>query len=97
MSYRDEYDEDDQAHLRDREDPDASDMDDDDAPEVVACPYCKGEMSEDAEICPHCGSYVLVEDVHRATRPWWVTAGMVACVIILVMWALQYLWGLSHV
>lgn len=97
MSHRDEFDEDDEGEVGGREDPDESDTDDDDEPEIVACPYCRGEMSEDAEICPHCGSYVLVDDVHRASRPWWVVAGMIACVVILVMWLLSYVWGLRNV
>jgi DNA-directed RNA polymerase subunit RPC12/RpoP len=96
MSHRDEYDEDDEADVGDHEEPDESDTDDD-HPELIACPYCRGEISEEAEVCPHCGSYVLVEDVDRASRPWWVVAGMIACVVILVMWALGYVWGLRNV
>ena len=91
MIHRDEYDEDDEADVGDHEDPSESDVDDDDESELIACPYCREEIAEEAEVCPHCGSYVVAEDVGRAAgRPWWVVAGMIACVLIVVTWILRY-------
>ena len=88
---RDEDDETPQgADPDDRDDPDESDMDDDDDPEAVACPYCRRPMSEDADICPHCGNFISFEDAPRR-RPWWVVAAVVALMgALLLGWALSF-------
>ena len=78
------------------EPPDESDMDDDDGddsdePEVVPCPYCGEEISEEAEVCPHCRSYISAEDAPPARKPWYVLLGTVALLAaILVGWVM---WG----
>ena len=61
----------------DWENPDPSDMDNDaegDADEID-CPYCGLWVSEFAQICPHCKTYISKEDAPRrsARKPlWWI-------------------------
>ena len=37
---------------------------------AIPCPYCRVEIYEDTELCPHCGSYIIDEDV--PSTPTWV-------------------------
>ena len=73
---------------QDPEDPDESDQDDSDEPALVPCPYCRQEISEDAERCPHCGSYVSVEDAPRP-RPWFVVGVVVLVAVVIAIWAMK--------
>ena len=88
MPHLDDEFEDDVAYSDDRDDPDASDMDDGDAPAMVECPYCGKQMIEEAEICPHCRNFVSSEDAPRH-RPRWLVAGVVVCVVIVVIWVVS--------
>jgi hypothetical protein len=79
MKWRDkEYDDQDEdvdEALSDREMPDESDMDADDDPEEVACPYCGEMICELAQWCPRCENYLSAEDRplrRRTARPRWV-------------------------
>lgn len=83
MAYRDHPD-DDEADLDERDDPDESDMDDGDDPEAVPCPYCRKPVSEDAEICPHCHSFISFQDAPRQ-RPWWLIAAAVAVLAAILL------------
>jgi hypothetical protein len=57
--------------------------DDDDLTEP--CPHCSHPVYDDAERCPSCGSYLSREDTpHR--KPWWVVAGVLACLAMVVFW-----------
>jgi hypothetical protein len=96
MAYRDSYSDPDEgddaaaeSDIDDRERPDPSDVDDpeDDGPESVPCPYCRTWISEDAELCPHCKSYISDEDAPRR-HPWWLVAGVVVCLLIVLLWIL---------
>ena len=69
-----------------RDDPHESDMDDDDAPEVVPCPFCGKPNSEDADICPRCGNFVSADDAPRR-HPWWIWMGLALCVLVVLFWA----------
>ena len=74
----------------DRELPDEADQDDeeDDAP-LVECPYCGREISGLVELCPHCRSYISSEDAPAPRRPVWLVAGVIVClVIVLLAWVL---------
>ena len=90
MTYHD--DDDDASGARridDRELPDASDMDDpddEDSAETIPCPNCRWSVYEAAERCPHCGAYLSEEDAPRR-HPWWLVAGVLVLVaIILLAW-----------
>jgi hypothetical protein len=72
---------DDQRDDVDWEDPDPSDQDSHDDPELVPCPYCKKLISEDTDICHLCGSYILNDD-SRAPVPMWIIVGVVICILL---------------
>ena len=88
----DEEDDTDAPGPDDRDLPDPSDTDTpgDETDDTVPCPYCGREVYESAERCPHCGSYVSDEDAPRRRRPWWLVAGVVLCLaIVLLAWVLS--------
>ena len=86
MAYRDSY-EDDEAELDEREDPDPADVDSDDDDEpAVPCPFCGREIHDDAEVCPHCRNWVRAEDAPRPRRPAWLVIGVVACLVVVIVW-----------
>jgi predicted nucleic acid-binding Zn ribbon protein len=73
----------------DRNDPDESDQDYSDDPEFVHCPYCRKLIPEDAEMCPHCGSYISQEDA-PPSKPWWLVIGVVVTLIVVaVVWVVK--------
>ena len=97
MRYHDQDETADDAGADDREWPDASDMDasDTDAAEdeddggTTDCPYCGQEIADGAQRCPHCGSYISREDAPPDRKPRWVVAGVIVCLLImLVTWLL---------
>jgi hypothetical protein len=61
---------------------------DDGTTELVACPACGEEIYEEAEQCPHCGSYVVHSTSAFAGRPMWFCVlgflGVVATVLYLL-------------
>ena len=64
--------------------PDESDQSDE--PAEAICPYCRRQISEEAQRCPHCGSYLSDEALPRR-RPWW----WIVAVILLLLLLLRYL------
>jgi hypothetical protein len=87
-----QYHDDDEDDDDDRELPDESDEDDDDDASVdtIACPSCGREVYEQAERCPHCGSYVSREGPRSQRRPLWLIVGVVLCLlIVLLVWTLR--------
>ena len=59
---RDEFDDDDEAF-------DEFDEFSGEEEYTIPCPYCSVEIYEDTEMCPHCGSYILDEDI-PSSRSW---------------------------
>ena len=59
------------------------DQDDDDL-DPMPCPYCGAAMSERQEVCPHCHSFVLREDVPKR-RPAWVLVTMIVVILSLLI------------
>jgi hypothetical protein len=82
------YEDEDEADLDAPEDPDVDDADWNPDPAEVPCPYCKREISEDAERCPHCGSYILHSGAPRPARPWWWVA-LISLVLLLLAWLIR--------
>ena len=82
----DDEEEDDVNDVEDREGPDASDMDHDDDPELVACPFCRALISEDADRCPGCGNFI--SQTEKADHPrrmlWLIIAVLAAAALILL-------------
>jgi len=52
------------------------------------CPYCREPVYDDAERCPHCGHYLSREDAPDR-KPWWVVAGVLACLAMVTWWILH--------
>jgi len=73
--------------IHEREFPDESDMDDSDDPELVPCPYCRKMIYEDAELCHHCGQFIVDEDA-RARIPYWIIAMVLILILMAVVWRL---------
>jgi len=69
------------------DDVDDQEFDDDDEP-TVPCPWCREEIHEDAQRCPHCGEYISEEDAPAARKPWWIVVGVVACLYLVYRWTL---------
>src|SRR5688500_5455432 len=68
-----------QDEVIDPEGPDPEETDDDDEPDIVACPNCNRAISEEAERCHHCGHYVVHEE--SLNRPGW-TVFIVALLVL---------------
>jgi len=79
-------DEDDEAVTADRENPDESDMTDE--PATFPCPYCKRELTEDAERCDYCGAYLSHEDAPKPMRWTWYV-GVILVIAILLVWLMK--------
>jgi hypothetical protein len=88
-SYQDEDDA--EENLDTSEDPDPSDIDSEDGPALVPCPYCKKLISEDTEICHLCGSYISQEDA-RQPVPRWIWVGTILALIGMLWWAIAFIW-----
>ena len=63
-----------------------SDSGDDDDEPTIACPYCDEQIHEDAQRCPHCERYISEEDAPAGRKPWWLIAGVVLCLYIVLRW-----------
>jgi hypothetical protein len=81
----DHFDDDDEED-DDREAPDPSDRDDidDDDAETVSCPHCRKSVYEQAEICPHCGSFISFSDERR--QPLWIWIAAILALIGATAW-----------
>ena len=67
------------------EDPDASDQDWSDEPDLAVCPHCRKMISEEAERCPHCGNYISADDEPISKRAWIILAVIIALLLALLI------------
>jgi hypothetical protein len=67
-------------------DDDDEDWDEEDEEPTVECPYCGGEVHEDAQRCPHCEKYLSEEDAPPARKPWWIVVGAALCLYVVYRW-----------
>ena len=79
------YEDDDELDEDDEYDVDEADGDDDEDV-TIPCPYCRRQIHEDAERCPDCEQYISAEDSPSQPKPWWIVAGVVVCLVILLWW-----------
>jgi len=86
MAWRDDFEDD--EDVGDEEDPDSVDANSDDSVDTRPCPYCGKPVYEQAELCPHCRSYISREDVSNRRWPWWVWAGIVLAILGSIPWLL---------
>ncbi len=82
-------DEDDEE-LDDDESPDESDRDEE-VNDTRPCPYCGKEIYEQAEVCPHCRSYISLEQV-ASRRPIWIWVTGVVLLAAMIYGAVRLLW-----
>jgi hypothetical protein len=66
-------------------DEDDWDGSDEDEP-TVPCPYCKREIHEDSQRCPHCENYLSEEDAPPSRKPWWLILGVIVCLYLVYRW-----------
>lgn len=59
--------------------------DDDDA--TLPCPDCGAVIYESADRCPKCGHHISPGRAWRERKPWWLVAGVVLCLLIVLSWA----------
>ena len=86
-----EDDEDDDFEAPDEGDRDEDEAgDDDDEPGTVPCPKCGRDVSELAERCPRCGTYLSREESARTNFPTWV---VVTALVVLAAIAFGWLGG----
>ncbi len=84
----------DEDDLEDYEDPDLADQDPEDLdPEdeeegahVTLCYYCGQPIYEDADVCPHCGSFQLPQDAPHHRPPLWWLIIVILCVLGVLLW-----------
>ena len=55
---------------------------------TIACPFCSTEIYFDAEICPHCGNFIIDDEVmeherHSPYPTWVVWTAMILLALIL--------------
>lgn len=69
------------------DDADADWPDDDDGETLtIPCPFCKADIYEESEQCPHCGEYVVRSSTAWNGKPiWWIILGILG--IIAMMFA----------
>jgi hypothetical protein len=79
---------DDEADLRDREFPDETDLDDAGEPSVdlETCPYCGKAVYAQADICPHCRSFISFGA--PPPRPLWIIVTALVGILLVLTWVL---------
>ena len=83
---RDEFDPDDDFEGDSDELPEGV-YSDDEIP-TIECPYCRREISEEAQWCPHCENYLSREDApHPSRTRFWVLM-MLLALAAAVIWVL---------
>ena len=82
------FHEDDDDSLDENDDPADADVDESEHAEGDHCPYCRKLIYEQAEVCPHCGSYLSREDVPNRKPLWMVTVVVLCLAAILLGWVL---------
>jgi hypothetical protein len=70
-------------------DEDFGESNEDDEEPTVPCPYCKREIHEDAERCPHCEQYISDEDAPTTAKPWWIIVGVLLCFYAIYHWIVR--------
>lgn len=83
----------------DEDDPDDEWSDSDELPEgvyyddeipTVPCPYCREEISEEAQWCPHCENYLSREDAPPSgpKRTWFWIVMMLLALGVALLWVI---------
>ncbi len=62
---------------------DESDLDE--GSSTLRCPSCRHVVYYDAEQCPHCGQYILDEDLPSSSSAAWTSIWRVTAVVLLLL------------
>lgn len=75
--------------LEDNEYPDDDLTDDWQETDLVTCPNCQAEISEESVRCPICGDYVtLKSDLWQGKSWWWILVGLLGMAATIIALAL---------
>ena len=77
---------DDREELDDREWPEPTNIDEVANDDTTPCPFCQAAVYEDSERCPHCGNYLFAKPAGPRGKPWWIIAGVVLSLIVVIYW-----------
>ena len=86
MVHEDDEDDDDW----DEEDEDFDSFDNEDEVETIPCPYCREEIAEESQRCPHCEGYISKEDVTSRSQPIWVVVTAFICLTVILIGILAF-------
>ena len=74
----------------DRDEPVASDVEEDsDDSEMAPCPFCGKAVYEGADVCPHCRNFVSIEEL-TGRKPWWVVVAAIVLLVAVLLWVVCY-------
>ena len=62
---------------------------DDGSVDTDPCPVCGKPVYEQAERCPHCGSYILEEDSTKRQPLWIIVGTLLMLAGIIVVWVIM--------
>lgn len=57
---------------------------------TIDCPHCGAEIHEDSVRCPHCEQYLTQEALAGGAKPWWVIAGILLCLLLVLLWLIPW-------
>jgi hypothetical protein len=80
----DEWEDEEEGWYRGTED--GEDMADEDEEPTIPCPYCKRQIHEESQRCPHCENYISAEDAPPTAKPWWIIVGTLLCLYVVYLW-----------
>jgi hypothetical protein len=61
----------------------------DEATDTVPCPFCRAQVYDNAEWCPHCRNYLFYDGPPLREKPWWLIGGVVSCLVVVLYWILS--------
>ena len=70
--------------------PDNEDAEDSIVASLVACPYCRKLIHEDAPRCHHCGNFHSAEDA-PSRKPLWLVVTALVC-LALILYGIWHGW-----
>ena len=80
---------DDDESLDDDSDEDSESADENGSTETVPCPCCRKPVYEQAELCPHCGNYILMQDAPNRKPLWMIVTAVATLAAIALFWVLR--------
>ncbi len=60
-----------------------------DTPALVACPYCREAVYEEAQYCPRCENFISAEDRNGNAKPVWVWVCLILALLAVLSTAVN--------